>query len=87
MLHRILTVKGLPAHKIAVHHLSKGNNVHSDVELERMAEYRADRVVVLDQGSRPGRALLPGTPTLIIDHHMSDSVSFTTPLQVVEVDY
>ena len=31
------------------------------------------RCIVLDQGSRPGPALVPGIETLLIDHHLSDS--------------
>ena len=56
-------------------------NVHSDEERDRMTATGAERFVVLDQGSRPGRALLPSTEdktrkrVLIIDHHMSDRVS------------
>ncbi|WWD09001.1 hypothetical protein V865_007116 [Kwoniella europaea PYCC6329] len=63
---------------ISVHHLTKGNNVHSDYERNKMDSSRAERVVVLDQGSRPGRSLVPPLPdqkekrVLIIDHHMSD---------------
>ena len=40
-----------------------------------------DRLIVLDQGSRPGRAIIdpspdvPGYPTLIVDHHMSEKVA------------
>jgi hypothetical protein len=67
---------------ISVHLLTKGTSVHSDEERDRMMAVGAERIVVLDQGSRPGRALVStgGTEkgdrtTLIIDHHMSDEAS------------
>jgi len=80
LLHRTLTHLGHPRHLISVHHLQKGTNVHCDDERGRMATNGAERIVVLDQGSRPGRALVPPNDeetvrrTLIIDHHMSDEV-------------
>jgi len=45
-----------------------------------MEAYDTDKVVVLDQGSRPGRALVSSKEqedkrVLIVDHHMSDDVS------------
>jgi nanoRNase/pAp phosphatase (c-di-AMP/oligoRNAs hydrolase) len=45
-----------------------------------MEAYNTDKVVVLDQGSRPGRALVSDKEenakrVLIVDHHMSDEVS------------
>jgi nanoRNase/pAp phosphatase (c-di-AMP/oligoRNAs hydrolase) len=44
-----------------------------------MEAYETDKVVVLDQGSRPGRSLVSNKEenvprTLIVDHHMSDDV-------------
>lgn len=75
LLYHTLVFRGLAPDKISVHHLNKGNSVHSDAECGRMAAYNAERAVVLDQGSRPGRELIPKTPSLIIDHHMSDQVS------------
>ncbi|GAA5886938.1 hypothetical protein JCM3774_000625 [Rhodotorula dairenensis] len=33
----------------------------------------ATRCIVLDQGSRPGPALVPGIKTLLIDHHLSET--------------
>ena len=72
---------GLPVDRIDVHHLTKGHNVHSEHERAIMTQYEPQRVVVLDQGSRPGRALIErhpdmpeGLSTLIIDHHMSTEV-------------
>lgn len=81
ILYNALLHLGHPAELISVHHLQKGTNVHSDAEMQRMADSGAEKIVVLDQGSRPGRALVPplaetdGKRVLIIDHHMSDEVS------------
>jgi nanoRNase/pAp phosphatase (c-di-AMP/oligoRNAs hydrolase) len=65
-----------------VHVLSKGTNVHSASEvetMERMVEASSiERVIVLDQGSRPGKIVgnLPdgGSALLLIDHHQSAEV-------------
>ncbi|WVR03621.1 hypothetical protein IAU60_000614 [Kwoniella sp. DSM 27419] len=79
LLYRTLLHMKHPESLISVHHLTKGNNVHSDYEMDLMHKSGAEKVVVLDQGSRPGRALLPplvkdesGKRVLIVDHHMSD---------------
>jgi single-stranded DNA-specific DHH superfamily exonuclease len=78
LLYRALLHLGLPSEKISVHHLSKGTNVHSDEERDLMMAYGAERVIVLDQGSRPGRSVVPSIQdvrnVLIVDHHMSDEV-------------
>jgi single-stranded DNA-specific DHH superfamily exonuclease len=81
LLYRTLLHLGLPDEKITVHHLQKGTNVHSDQERERMIAVGADRIVVLDQGSRPGRSLVDSNgeiKVLVIDHHMSNEVSTCT---------
>lgn len=90
ILHRTLTTLGLDPDLIKVHLLVKGTNVFSAVEQERLektiTENLADsppsareaRIIVVDQGSRPGPPLVresavgAHTRTLIIDHHMSD---------------
>nr|XP_031863515.1 uncharacterized protein CI109_000765 [Kwoniella shandongensis]KAA5530587.1 hypothetical protein CI109_000765 [Kwoniella shandongensis] len=78
LLYRTLTHMGHPPSLISIHHLTKGNNVHSDVERDIMVRYDSEKVVVLDQGSRPGRSIVPPLKgqkdkrVLIIDHHMSD---------------
>ena len=46
-------------------------NVHQEEATQALRGYDPQALVVLDQGSRAGPALLPGTPTLIIDHHQS----------------
>lgn len=80
ILHRTFIHLGHPEDLIKVHHLTKGTNLHTDTERANMESYETDKVVVLDQGSRPGRPLVDPTDTehkkvLIIDHHMSDEVS------------
>ena len=82
LLYQTLVHLGHPPSSIQVHHLAKGLNVHSDEERDRMTAYGAERIVLLDQGSRPGRALIQAqgdddvsNRVLIIDHHMSDEAS------------
>lgn len=80
ILHRTLRHLGHPEDLIKVHNLSKGTNVHAEAEMEMMANFKTQKVIVLDQGSRPGPALLPVSAdgekrVLIIDHHMSEAVS------------
>lgn len=87
VMHKTLELLGLPANDIFVHVLSKGTNVHSASERETIESLikREDieRVVVLDQGSRPGPIVgtLPvgseaqAKPMLLIDHHQSTEVS------------
>ncbi|KAI5453465.1 hypothetical protein NCC49_005940 [Naganishia albida] len=80
VLHKTLELLGLPPSNIFVHVLSKGTNVHSPNEIdtvEKLVEqHDIERVVVLDQGSRPGpvvRNLKDGLgAVLVIDHHQSD---------------
>jgi nanoRNase/pAp phosphatase (c-di-AMP/oligoRNAs hydrolase) len=70
---------GLPADRIQVHHLTKGTNMHTAEEASRIEAYNTDKVIVLDQGSRPGEPVakkLDDSPrVLIIDHHQSTEVS------------
>lgn len=83
VLHKTLELLGLPPSNIFVHVLSKGTNVHSSSEIDTVEklveEHDIERVVVLDQGSRPGpvvRNLKDGLgAVLVIDHHQSDEVS------------
>lgn len=78
ILYHTLIRLGHPPDKIMVHLLQKGTNIHSDTERERLIGAQPQRLIVLDQGSRPGRAIIPPSPgisgktTLIIDHHMSE---------------
>jgi single-stranded DNA-specific DHH superfamily exonuclease len=80
ILHRTLTHLGHSEDLIRVHHLTKGTNLHTDEQRDKMEAYGTDKVVVLDQGSRPGRSLVSekeegSKRVLIVDHHMSDEVS------------
>ncbi|WRT63865.1 uncharacterized protein IL334_000790 [Kwoniella shivajii] len=78
ILYQTLIHMNHPPSLISVHHLTKGNNVHSDFERNLMDSSGAEKVVVLDQGSRPGRSIVPPLPNqkgkrvLVVDHHMSD---------------
>lgn len=91
VLHKTLELLGLPADHIYVHVLSKGTNVHSEAEtnaMEKMVqENNIERVVVLDQGSRPGKIVGNltdgGSALLLIDHHQSEDVC---QLQALESD-
>lgn len=79
IMYKTLTHLGHPEDLIKVHHLTKGTNLHTDVEREKMEGVGSDKVIVLDQGSRPGRSIVEtkdpdSRRTLIIDHHMSDEV-------------
>ncbi|BGP20350.1 hypothetical protein JCM10213_001596 [Rhodosporidiobolus nylandii] len=77
-----LTLRALnhPADLISVYHLPRGTNIHSPVAQSDMlstfpSSSGPTRVIVLDQGSRPGPPLLPldKAEVLIIDHHLSTS--------------
>ncbi|WWC85785.1 uncharacterized protein L201_000652 [Kwoniella dendrophila CBS 6074] len=78
ILYKTLIHMKHPESLISVHHLTKGNNVHSDYERNLMDSTKAEKVIVLDQGSRPGRSIVPPLPdqkekrVLVVDHHMSD---------------
>ncbi|KAL7420743.1 hypothetical protein Q5752_004695 [Cryptotrichosporon argae] len=79
LLHRTLTSLSLPPDLIKTYHLPKGHNVHSDHVRSALEEAGTDRIVLLDQGSRPGRAIARPTRdgdgrrrVLIVDHHMAD---------------
>nr|XP_019014475.1 uncharacterized protein I206_00557 [Kwoniella pini CBS 10737]OCF53256.1 hypothetical protein I206_00557 [Kwoniella pini CBS 10737] len=78
ILYQTLIHMNHPPSLISVHHLTKGNNVHSDFERNTMDISGAEKVIVLDQGSRPGRSIVPPLPdqkvkrVLVIDHHWSD---------------
>jgi single-stranded DNA-specific DHH superfamily exonuclease len=89
ILHRTLTHLGHSEDLIRVHHLTKGTNLHTDEQREKMEAYNTDKVVVLDQGSRPGRSIVSekeegSKRTLIVDHHMADEVSilYVQPLRL-----
>lgn len=64
---------GLAPSRLSVHFPAKGSNIHAPSERERIAGYGARYVIVTDQGSRGGPAIVddPTTKTLVIDHHWS----------------
>lgn len=51
----------------------KGESIHSPPMAARLAAARPEALLVLDTGSRAGR-ILPGVPTLIVDHHVPAGV-------------
>ncbi len=77
---------GLPAGALLVRGLALAGYVHVSVEakrkgesawnpevLERLASRDPEVLFVLDLGSRPD-AMLPGVPTLLIDHHLPGGI-------------
>lgn len=46
----------------------RGEHVHQDAMRMRIAACRPDSLVVVDMGTRPG-PIVPGLPTLVVDHH------------------
>jgi single-stranded-DNA-specific exonuclease len=52
----------------AVLPVRRGEQVHGAAMKERIGAANPARLIVLDMGSRP-QSILPGLPTLIIDHH------------------
>ena len=68
---------GLPVSLIEVHLLSKGTNVHSEEEREKMASHKPAYIFVIDQGSRSAPPVIDGDHTaLIIDHHHATDAEF-----------
>lgn len=47
---------------------NKGEHVHTPSMQARLSRLRADGLIVLDMGSRPG-PIVDGLPTIVIDHH------------------
>ncbi|KAH9916232.1 hypothetical protein B0H21DRAFT_852204, partial [Amylocystis lapponica] len=74
IIYRTLISLGLPAALLSVHFVAKGSNVHAPEEREKIAEYGAKYVVVVDQGSRGGPAIADGNhvKSLLVDHHWSE---------------
>ena len=61
-------VGGIP-HVLPVH---RGEHVHHPRMKRRIEALRPEHLVVLDMGSRP-QAILPGLPTLVVDHHHAEA--------------
>ncbi|KAH9828950.1 DHH phosphoesterase [Rhodofomes roseus] len=85
ILHYTLSALGLPPALISTHFVGKGSNVHAPTERVRIQAIvpRPAYIIVADQGSRAGPAILPGEDegdgrqegevrTLIVDHHLAD---------------
>lgn len=68
-MHHTLTALG--ATDIATWFVPKGANIHTTDATEALSALQAQALIVLDQGSRGGPPILPGVPTLILDHHQS----------------
>ncbi|KAJ9642000.1 hypothetical protein H2199_005215 [Coniosporium tulheliwenetii] len=76
ILHRTLTLLGLAPDLISIHFPAKGNNLHDDVERQRMTAVSPSYIFVLDQGSRHSPPLVPSPhQALVIDHHYAASPS------------
>ncbi|KAK6582734.1 hypothetical protein PZA11_005142 [Diplocarpon coronariae] len=74
IVHRTLVKLGLDAKLLDVHLVQKGSNVHEASERKSMLEKQAEFIIVLDQGSRGGPAMVDDekAKSLVIDHHLSD---------------
>ena len=68
-LHHTLTALGVT--DVDTWFVPKGANIHTTDATEALSAFKADALIVLDQGSRGGPPILPGVPTLILDHHQS----------------
>jgi hypothetical protein len=62
---RALAARGVDADPLPAR---RGEHVHQDAMRARIAERHPDALVVVDMGTRAG-SVIPGLPTLIIDHH------------------
>jgi single-stranded-DNA-specific exonuclease len=49
----------------------RGEHVHQEAMRRRIRTYRPDALVVVDMGTRSG-PIVPGLPTLVVDHHSAD---------------
>ncbi len=74
IIHRTLVKLGLDPKLLDVHLVQKGSNIHEEYERKLMLEKKAKFIIVLDQGSRGGPAVVddPDTNVIIMDHHLSD---------------
>ena len=80
ILRRTLLHLGAPDELLRLHLMSKGTNPASREEREKLADFDAAYIVVLDQGSRDGPGIVPAgeagwdnedchTKTMVLDHH------------------
>ena len=66
----VIVLRALKARGIAAEPMPsrRGEHVHRDSMRSRMAALAPRALIVVDMGTRPG-SILPGVPTLVIDHH------------------
>ena len=66
----VIMMRALAAAGAAVQVLPgrRGEHVHQDAMRHRIRAYQPDSLVVVDMGTRSG-AIIPGLPTLVVDHH------------------
>lgn len=84
ILYRTLRHLGLPAERIKVHLLPKGETIHAERQRSEIAALLSDQeqhqnhLFVLDHGTASSPALAPPetTKTLVIDHHFSGPQTF-----------
>ncbi|SNX86904.1 uncharacterized protein MEPE_05613 [Melanopsichium pennsylvanicum] len=78
---------GISPNRIDIHLMTKGSNPSASAQREAMTAYNAKWIIVLDQGSRNGPALVPGAElgwksdrmnavrTMVVDHHWLEEAS------------
>lgn len=71
LMMRGLALAGFDA--VSIEPKRKGESAWLPEVLQRMAEREPEGLIVLDLGSRPD-AMLPGVPTVLIDHHLPGGV-------------
>lgn len=77
ILRHTLLLLGVAPELLNVHLLSKGTNIHSETEREKMAAKSPSYIFVIDQGSRPGPRIIDAEHTgLVIDHHHATEDDF-----------
>lgn len=77
ILRHTLLLLGLHQDFIKIHTVSKGCNIHSQVERGKMAAQSPAYIFVIDQGSRPGPPIIDGEHIgMIIDHHHATEDDF-----------
>lgn len=81
MYRTLIHALGISPDRIDIHLMTKGSNPSADAQREAMTAYGAKWIIVLDQGSRNGPALVPGAEhgwkseredavrTMVVDHH------------------
>lgn len=83
---------GLDPSLLDVHLVQKGSNIHEEDERKAITSTSSKYVIVVDQGSRAGQAIIDSKVgrCLIIDHHVSDEFpqgatvrSLTTAMPII----